>query len=127
MKTLASDEIEALLGVRPLHEHPLEILGYGFTSEGMRRFRAERPNFLPQLEAYVQSVLARAGVFPEGTERENPGTRTFIYRDGASFKLSSVEEVGLGRYERFSTGPLSAIEAVHAFIRRVANPDYVHA
>ena len=127
MKTLAPGEIEALLGVRHSHDHPLDILGYGFTSEGARRLRAERPDFLPQIVAYMQGVLATAGVFPEGAKRDNPEMTTFVYRDGASFKVSSTEEAGIGRYERVSTGPLSEMEALHAFIRRVTNPDYVRA
>lgn len=126
MKTLAPDEIEVLLGLRPSHDHPLEILGYGYSSEGARSFRAERPNFLPQVVAYVQRVLAEAHLFPQGIDRDNPGTRTFIYGDGVLFRVSSVEEVGIGRYERISTGPLSEMEAVQAFIRKVANPDYIH-
>jgi hypothetical protein len=126
MKTLAPDEIEALLEVCPAYDHPLEILGYGYTSEGARRFRAERPDFLPQIVAYVQSVLVRAGVFPEGTDPDDPGLGIFIHRDGTSFRVSSMEECGVGRYERISTGPLSATEAIHAYVRKAANPDYVY-
>lgn len=126
MKTLSPDEIECLVGARPANVHPLDILGYGYTTEGARRFRAEQPDFLPQIVAYVQSVLVRGGVFPEGTNPDDPGFRTFIYGDGKSFRLSRMEESGVGRYERISTGPLSATEAIHAYVRRAANPDYVH-
>ena len=125
MKTLSPDEIECLMGARPSNDHPLDILGYGYTSEGARRFRTEHPDFLPQIVAYVESVLVRGGVFPEGTNPDDPGFRIFIHSDGTSFRLSSMEEIGVGRYERISTGRLSAADAIRAYVRRVANPDYV--
>ncbi len=126
MKTLSPDEIECLVGARPSNVHPLDMLGYGYTSEGTRRFRAEKPDFLPQIVAHLQSVLVRVGVFPEGINRDDPGFKTFIYTDGTSFRISSMAEVGVSRYERVSTGPLSETEATHEYIRKVANPDYIH-
>src|SRR5947209_302548 len=107
MKMLSPDDIECLLGVRPSKAHPLDILGYGYSSEGARLFRAERLNFLPQIVAYIQSVLARSGVFPEGINRENAGFRVFLYPQASAFWLSRREEVGLGRYERIVSGPMS--------------------
>jgi hypothetical protein len=62
MKTLSTEDIEFLLGVRASELHPLDILGYGYTSEGARRFRDEHPDFVPQIIAHVQSVLRTAGV-----------------------------------------------------------------
>jgi hypothetical protein len=125
MKTLSPEEIECLLGVRPSKTHPLDILGYGYSSEGARLFRAERPNFLPQIAGYIRSVLARSGVFPEGINRQNPGFRAFLYLQASSFWLSSVEEVGLGRCERIVSGPMCEREAIKDYLQRVANSDYV--
>lgn len=127
MKTLSQCEIECLLGIRASNDHPLDILGYGYTSEGARRFRAEQPDFLPQIAAYVRNVLLREGIFPKETNPDDAGYRTFIRADGASFRISSMEEIGFSRYERISTDPLSETEAIHEYIRRVANPDYVHS
>ena len=79
MKMLSPDEIECLLGVRPSKADPLDILGFGYSSEGARIFRAERPNFLPQIVGYIRSVLTRSGVFPESINRENAGFRAFLY------------------------------------------------
>ena len=126
MKALSPDEIEFLLGVRVSNEHPLDILGYGYTSEGSRRFRAEQPDFLPQIAAYVRTVLLREGIFPKGTNPGDPGFSTFIRADGPSFRVSSMEEIGVCRYERMSSNPMTEAEAIHEYIRRVANPDYVH-
>lgn len=78
----------------------MDVLGYGYTSEGNQRFRSERPDFLPQLAAYIQRVLQATDIFPKDTNPENAGLRTFVQRDGNSFTISSVEEVGLSRYER---------------------------
>ena len=126
MKTLSPEDIEALLGIRASKEHPLDILGYGYTSEGSRRFHAEQPDFLPQIEAYVRNVLREAGIFPNGTKPEDAGYATFIQAEGPSYRFSSMEEIGFSRYERISSEPMSEAEAVRAYIRREANPDYVH-
>ena len=126
MKTLTPEDIEALLGIRASKEHPLDILGYGDTSEGSRRFHAEQPDFVPQVEAYVRKVLREGGIFPKGTKPEDAGYATFIQAEGSLYRVSRMEEVGFSRYERISSEPMSEAEAVCAYIRRVANPDYVH-
>jgi hypothetical protein len=97
MKTLSPDEIECLVGARPSSAHPLDILGYGYTSEGARRFRAEKPDFLPQIVAHVESVLVEGGVFPEGANPDNPGFGTFItvteHRSGlAAWRKSALAD-----------------------------------
>ncbi len=125
MKMLSPDEIECLLGVRPSKAHPLDILGFGYSSEGARIFRAERPNFLPQIVGYIRSVLTRSGVFPEGINRENAGFRAFLYPQASAFWLSRMEEVGHGRYERIVSGPMCEREAIKDYIQAVANPDYI--
>lgn len=122
---LSTEQIEYLLGVRASDTHPLEILGYGHTSEGAQRFRAEQPDFMPQLIAHVRSVLSMEGIFPKGTVPDDLGEKTIIRTEGEMFVVSSMEEAGVGRYERISTRPMPDIEAIHEYIRRVANPDYV--
>ena len=126
MKILSSDEIDCLLGIRATGAHPLDILGYGYSSDGADRFRAEKPDFLPQIVAQVRTVLARDGIFPAQTNPVDAGCRTFIRADGALFRISSMEEVGLSRFERITTDPMPEAEAIHEYIRKVANPDYVH-
>jgi len=126
MKTLAPEEIECLVGAKHSDLHPLDILGYGFTSEGARRFRAEQPRFLPQIVAYIQSVLVRASIFPEQTNPDDPGIKPFIYADGSSFKISMMVEAGVGRFERICTGPLPETEAIQKYVRTAVNTDYVH-
>lgn len=125
MKTLSADEIECLLGIRASNVHPLDILGYGYTSEGARRFRAEQPDFLPQIVAYVQSVLKREGIFPKGTDPSNPGYITYLQADGLAFRISKMVEAGFSRFERIATDPISETEAIKEYIREVANPDYI--
>ncbi len=126
MKTLSPDEIECLLGVQLSIDHPLDILGYGYTSEGVRRFRNERPCFLPQIVEYVRSVLTAEGIFPRATDPNNPGLKTFIRGDRGSFSISSMEEIRYGKYQRLTTDPMSESEAIHTYIRLVANPDYIY-
>ena len=126
MKTLSPDEIDCLLGIQATDAHPLDILGYGYSSDGARRFRAEKADFLPQIVAHVRSVLTREGIFPAQTNPEDAGYRTFIRADGIFFRISSMEEIGFSRFDRITTGPMPEAEAIHKYIRRVTNPDYVH-
>src|SRR5436190_15009869 len=111
MKTLSPEDIEALLGIRVSKEHPLDILGYGYTSEGSRRFHAEHPDFLPQIEAYVGNVLREVGIFPKGIKPEEVGYATFIHAEGPLYRVSGMEEIGFSRYERISSEPMSEAEA----------------
>jgi hypothetical protein len=126
MKILTPDEIECLLGLKSTGLHPLDILGYGYSSEGVRKFRAEQPDFFPQIAAHVQAALNKTRIFPADTNPDDPGYRTFIHAEGAAFKVNSAEEVGLSRFARISTGPLSEADALQKYIERVVNPDYVH-
>jgi hypothetical protein len=125
MKTLSTEEIECLLGVRASDQHPLDILGYGYTSDGVHRFREERPDFLPQIVGHVQRVLQMVGAFPPDMYTRDAGRRTFIRHDGDSFTVSSMKEIGLSRYERITSQRMSEAAAIHEVIRLVANPDYV--
>jgi hypothetical protein len=127
MKTLSPDDIDCLLGIRACDDHPLDILGYGYSSEGARRFRSEQPDFLPQIVAYIQNVLMKEGIFPKQTNLSDPGFKTFIQSDRGLFRVSSVEEVGFSKLERIVTNRLPAIEAIQVYIRKVTNPDYVHS
>lgn len=125
MKTLSADDIESLLGIRASDIHPLDILGYGYTSEGAERFRADHPHFLPQISRYVHGLLRTASIFPPGTDPGSAGFQTFIHRAGDSFTVSSVEEVGFGKLERITGSPMSEESAIREYIGRVVNPDYV--
>src|ERR1700722_2906760 len=125
MKILSPDEIDSLLEVRPTDAHPLDILGYGYTTEGADKFRAEQPNFVPQIAAYVHRVLESVGIFPPDIDLAAAGYRTFIRKTGKVFEVSSMEEIGSSRFERFATGPFSEQEAVRKYIERVTNPDYI--
>ncbi len=127
MKTLSPSEIECLLGIRPTNAHPLDILGYGCTPEGARRFRAEQPDFFAQIAAYVEEGLDREGIFPTGTDPDNPGSQTCIQAAGTVFRVSSMEQVGPGKLERFHTNAMPEDEAVREYILKVADPHYIHA
>jgi hypothetical protein len=129
MIALSTSDIESLIGVRADDRHPLEIMGYDFTSEGVRRFREEKPDFLPQIRDHIRAVLLANTIFPPNTNREDPGWRTFIESSGHRYTLSTIEEIGLGRYDRFRTDYSSPEEAIESFLQQVCNPDYlpVHA
>lgn len=125
MKTLSPEEIECLLGMRTCGLHPLEILGYDYTKAGMRQFRAERPDFLPQVVSYIQNALGQHGTFPKHVNPNSPGEETFIQSDGGVFHVSRTIEIGISQLARISTGPLPGLEAIETYIRLVANPDYI--
>ena len=125
MKKLSTEDIECLLGVRTSDQHPLDILGYGCTSEGVRRFREERPNFSPQIVDHVRKELLAAGTFPPGIDTNEADRRTFIRRDKDSFTVTSMKEIGLNRYKSVTSKPMTETAAIHEFIRLVTNPDYV--
>lgn len=125
MKTLKANEIEKLLRVCQTNEHPLDILGFGFTTEGAIRFRAEQPNFLPQVKAHIRQQLAVYGHFPEGAHTEDSEHRTFIKKLASGYLMSSEEEVALYRYVPVVTEFDSEDQAISAYVERVASSDYL--
>jgi hypothetical protein len=100
-------------------------MGYDFTSEGVRRFREEKPDFLPQVRDHIRAILLADAIFPSDTNRDDPGWRSFIESSGDRYTLSTVEEVGVGRYDRFRKDFSSQEEAIEQFLQRVCNPDYL--
>jgi hypothetical protein len=125
MNALSIGDLESLIGVRPDDRHPLEIMGYDYTDEGVRAFRRDRPDFLPQIREHIQAILRADSIFPSDTNRDAPGWQSFIESAGRRFALSTVEEVGVGRYDRFRTEFNTEEEAIEAFLNRVCNPDYL--
>ena len=125
MIALSTSDIESLIGAKADDRHPLEIMGYDFTSEGVRRFREEKPDFLPQIRDHIRTVLLTASIFPAHTNKEEPGWATFIESSGHKHTLSRIEEIGVGRYDRFKTEYISQEEAIDSFLRQVCNPDYL--
>ncbi len=125
MKTLSDLEIECLLGIQSTTDHSLDILGYGFSTDGTRRFRFERPNFYPQLAWFIERVLSETPIFPSRINPNDPGFSTFIRANNSGFCVSALEEIGVGRYERILSPTLSKQEAIREYVHRVVNPDYI--
>jgi len=125
LKKLTATEIECLLGIRESDQHALELLGYDFTTKGQKRFKSERPNPFQQISEYIASALQTGDTFPVGMDLQNPGAATFILRVGVSFKISSLEEIGIGKYQRFESDAMTQGEAIRKYVREVANPDYI--
>lgn len=125
MKTLSADDILSLVGARVDDRHPLEIIGYDLTSEGARRFREEKPDFVPQITAHIQEMLSTHGIFPKDTNLEEPGWRAFIQKTETGFRMSWVAEVGTSRFDRLQKDYKAADAAIHDYLLEVCNPDYV--
>ena len=125
LKKLTANDIECLLGVRKSDQHILELLGYGYSTEGQKRFRAERPDTYQQISEHLAAVLEKNGLFPASIDPHNPGSATFIQRMGSLYKISSLEEIGIGKEKRFEGEFMTLGDAIRAYVRRCANPDYI--
>lgn len=124
MKKLSVSEVDSLLGLHSTRDHPLDIFGYGFTTEGASRFRVERPDFLPQIVEHVRSILRSAGEFPSGLEVESGNEQAFVRGEGEWFFVSSMEEVSLGCFKRIHAGPMSETDAIRTYLQKMLNADY---
>lgn len=88
-------------------------------------FKAEQPNIFLQISQHIGAALQSFGKFPEGIDPGNPGAATFILRTRGSFKISSLEEIGIGKYQRFESDAMTQANAIREYVRRVGNPDYI--
>jgi hypothetical protein len=115
-----------LLGYASTGRHPLEILGYEYSTRGMRQFRQERPDVASQLVPLIQASLEEAGMFPR-----EPGEE--VLRDGAYLErrsdgvilFHSMAEVSVSRSVRMSISFETMKEAIGELLRRVGNSVYV--
>jgi hypothetical protein len=126
MATLGYRDVLELLGYVAGDRHPLEILGYGYSTRGVQRFRAERPNFLPQVCQLIEASLAEAGSFPREPGEDVLKEGTYLERrpDGVVVLNTSVE-VGISRTARVQMDFTSSQHAVMELIRRVGNSAYL--
>jgi hypothetical protein len=78
-----------------------------------------------QISEHLAAVLEKNGLFPASVDPHNPGSATFIQRMGSLYKISSLEEIGIGKEKRFEGEFMTLGDAIRAYVRRVANPDHI--
>jgi hypothetical protein len=93
MVSLRYQDVLELLGCAKSDRHPLEILGYDYSTRGARRFRAEQPDFVPQVCQLIQMSLDETGSFPRKPGEEILRGGTYLERrpDGVISLHTSVE------------------------------------
>ena len=103
----------------------MDSLGFGFTSEGIRKFRAENPDVYPQVAHYIRTQLEKHGVFPKSTNLKEPGFDVFIQKQELRYILGFMKEVGMGQFVPHKGSFGTQDEAIRAYVSMVANPDYL--
>jgi hypothetical protein len=126
MVELSERDLVELLGYRAADRHPLEILGYDCSTRGVRRFRAERPDFLPQVCRIIEASLEETGSFPRDRSPELMQSGTYLENraDGSVALFTSVE-TGLVTTAQIQICFPSVRQACIELIRRTSQPDYL--
>jgi hypothetical protein len=126
MVTLSYQDLLEWLGYATTDRHPLEILGYEYSTRGARQFRGERPDFLPQVCRIIEASLEEAGAFPRAP---GPGVLEdgayLERRPGGTIALHRNVEVGMSQTARVRTDFATARAAALELVRQLIDPAYL--
>jgi len=120
MVTLSEQDVLELLGYPAERRHPLEILGFGASTQGAEAFRAQRPDYVPEVSGIITKAVERDGRFP--SEPLCPFIRKI---DESSYVVHYYVEKSMGQIEETSTRVPSVEHATVLLLRETANPDYL--
>jgi hypothetical protein len=121
MTNLSYQDALELLRYENSGRHPLEILGYEYSTRGSNRFREDRPNVVSQIERLIRESLEEAGVFP----REHPGGDSLERLAGGVIVLHTSAEISVSQTIPVQYAFASMIEAIYSLIRARGDSVYV--
>lgn len=126
MVTLSEQDLLELLGYTATDRHPLEILGYEYSTRGAGQFRRERPDLLSQACRLIEASLEEAGSFPRDPGAEVLAAGIYLERrpDGM-ISLHRDVEVGIGQTARAHVDFVSPRDASLELLRRLGDPAYL--
>ena len=84
---LSYDDALVMLGYTHIDEHPLEFLGYEYSTRGREQFGEERPDIEPVLRDAIYHDIQHGGVFPSQYRVRPPQCGVFIEQRGDKYVL----------------------------------------
>jgi hypothetical protein len=115
-----------LLGYVARDRHPLEILGYELSTQGLRRFRRERPDVFPQVCRLIERSLDEARFFPRHPTEEILNEGIYLERlPEGGIALNRSVEVSISQTARVRIDFASPRAAILELLRLVSDPAYV--
>jgi len=124
--TLTYLDLIELLRIVPTKRHPLEILGYEYSTRGARQFRQDRPDFLPQAYRLIEQSLQETGSFPRNP---HPGVdwvgSMLESRPDGRITVFSSAEITVFETIRTRCDFLSVHEAIYEVLRKTADRAYL--
>jgi hypothetical protein len=123
--TLTYQDVLELLLYEESTRRPLEILGYEYSSRGIREFRRERPDYLPQIHALIRQSVDEAGNFPRALNSSTLEDGTYLERrsDG-NIRLHFSVETSINSTAQVYLDFTSMDEAIHTLLTRLLDPAY---
>jgi len=125
MVSLSNQDALELLGYTATQRHPLEILGFEYSTRRAKEFRQERPNLAPRLRQLIEDSLEETGLFPREPSEDVLQEGIYLERrsDGVT-ALHMTVEVGISQTRRVRCDFSSIQDAISELLRRVADPAY---
>ena len=115
-----------LLGYGPVRSHPLDVLGYGHTQDGVARWRVERPAIGREVVQVVARELTAASVYPPASiltkvKAEHQAGYHYAERVNSMYAVVTVEKPSLKARSLY----LSAEDAAKALVRSCIDSTWV--
>jgi len=111
------------MGYRERTRHPIEILGYEYTTQGMNEFRSDKPDVESELVSIIKRTFEEHTTFPAEISENLMKNGTYLFLDSKhNVIFSSLEEIGYLKYERIETKCKNITEAALKIIKEKVDP-----
>jgi len=75
------EELLEFMGYSESKRHPIEILGFEFTTQGMKYFRNNKPNVSQILSSVIIKTVNQSGTFPAEISASLRKNGSYIFTD----------------------------------------------
>ena len=117
------DSLE-FLGYSESKRHPIEILGFEYTTQGMKYFRSNKPDVIQILSSVITQTINEYGTYPADIPESLRKNGAYIFTtQNDEVIYSAPEETMYSKFQRFDTRCKTSSEAAIKLIERKVEPE----
>ena len=117
------EESLEFMGYSESKRHPVEILGFEFTTQGMKLFRSNKPDVSKTLSPVIIQTVKQHGTYPAKISASLRKNGSYIFTDqNGDIIYSSPDEISYLQFERFDTKCKTIAKAAMKLIERKVEP-----
>jgi hypothetical protein len=120
------DSLE-FMGYSESSRHPIEILGFEYSTQGMKYFQSNKPDIIQILGSVIIQTVNNFGTYPSEISAQLRKSGSYIFTDenGDIIYSSPDDKRSYLQFERFDTKCKSVDEAAFKLMKRKVQPEYL--